>query len=311
MRHTNPRGRASALTGALLALSLMAGCGEEDATPTAGDPASTSSSEATSAGDPSTSATSSPGAGSGATEAPEAGAVPVYYVGDTPQGDRLFREFNSVAGADPLVAAAGLVTSGDPVDPDYRTLWPGGRFASVTRESDAIVVELPDDGWLAAGDLDAEQARLAVQQLVYSLQGAAGERLPVRPVLDGEPAPTLLGVDAGSGLTATPELDVLAMVNVTEPAEGAVVSSGTLLAHGRASSFEANVPWEIQDATGQVVLRGFATAEGWMDKLHPWETTIKVGSLPAGDYTFVARTDDPSDGEGFGPTEDTKRFTVQ
>ena len=78
-----------------------------------------------------------------------------------------------------------------------------------------------------------------------------------------------------------------------------------------ASSFEATVPWEVQQG-GKVVLDGFATAEGWMDKLYPWQTTIDVSGLQPGDYTFVARTDDASGGaEGAGPYEDTKDFTLR
>jgi hypothetical protein len=77
-----------------------------------------------------------------------------------------------------------------------------------------------------------------------------------------------------------------------------------------ASSFEATVPWQILDAGGTEVLEGFATAEGWMERLYPWETTIDVSGLPAGEYVFRAQTDDPSDGEGGGPTEDTKSFTI-
>lgn len=294
------------LGGAVLALGLLAGCGDDEpaadkpATPSSSAPASSpAATEGTATGSPST----DPGA-------PDPSAIPVYYVGKTPQGDRLYREFTQISGADRLVAAAASVTSGKPVDPDYRTSWPGGRFASVTQTDDAIVVEVPDASWLQPGSLKPAQARLAVQQLVYTLQGTAGARLPVQVQQDGKPAPTLLGVDASKGLTAAPELDVLALVNVTEPAEGTAVD-GKFTAEGRASSFEATVPWEIQDATGKVVQQGFTTAEGWADKLYPWSTKVDVSALPAGQYTFIARTDDPSDGEGGGPTEDTKRITVK
>jgi hypothetical protein len=81
-------------------------------------------------------------------------------------------------------------------------------------------------------------------------------------------------------------------------------------AEGRASSFEGTVVWEIKDSAGKVVLDGSAQADGW-DKLYPWRSTVSTTSLDPGDYTFVARTDDPSDGEGPGPTEDTKRIKVQ
>ena len=79
-----------------------------------------------------------------------------------------------------------------------------------------------------------------------------------------------------------------------------------------ASSFEATVPWEIRQGD-QVVLDGFATAEGWMDKLYPWaDVDRRLRPSSPGDYTFVARTDDPSGGaEGAGPHEDTKDFTLE
>jgi hypothetical protein len=149
-----------------------------------------------------------------------------------------------------------------------------------------------------------------VQQLVYTLQGAAGERLPLRVRYDGKPAASLLGVDASAGLRAAPQLDVLAFVNITEPAEGTAVGD-RFVAEGRASSFEGTVIWEVQDSGGKVVLDGFAQAEGFVDRLYPWRTEVDASALPAGAYTFVARTDDPSDGEGPGPTEDTKRITVR
>lgn len=300
--------RRTALTLAVstLSLGILASCGDDDPAPGDGGPTSASSDAPT----PTDSTDSTASASASATDAPGPEAIPVYYVGDTPQGDRLFREFTQSAGVAPLVAAAAAVTAGDPVDPDYRTPWPSGRFASVEQTADAIVVEVPDEAWLGRGDLDRARARLAVQQLVYTLQGAIGDRLPVKVEYDGKPATTLLGIAVGAGLKAAPELDVLALVNIIEPAEGSVVS-GTVTASGRASSFEATVPWTIEDRTGKVVLDGFATAEGWLDKLHPWETEIDVSDLAPGRYTLVARTDDPSDGEGRGPTEDTKRITIE
>ena len=293
--------RTLAATGAVLALGVLAGCGDDEPTdkPT---PSAATSDVATDSGSATASATGTP--------SDEASAVPAYYVGTTPQGDRLYREFIQVAGADRLVATAAAITSGDPVDPDYRTLWPKGRFASVTRTADAIEVGLSGDAWLTPGSLQPAQAKLAVQQLVYSLQGVIGERLPVRVTYDGQPATTLLGVPVGDGLTAAPELDVLALVNITEPAEGSVVS-GTFTASGRASSFEATVPWELQDSSGKVVLENSAMADGWTDKLYPWTAEVDASELPPGSYTFVARTDDPSGGEGGGPTEDTKRITIK
>ncbi len=59
-----------------------------------------------------------------------------------------------------------------------------------------------------------------------------------------------------------------------------------------------------------MVKKGYATAEGWMDKLYPFETEVDISGLAPGTYTFVALTDDESGGEGGGPTQDSKTITV-
>ncbi len=238
-------------------------------------------------------------------------AVPVYFVGDTPQGPRLFREFRAVESDNPLEEAVALMTAGDALDPEYGTLYPPGSFASVTHEDGEFVVEVADDAWRTMVDQGTEEATLAVQQLVYTVQGVEQSRDPVRVVgPSGEDEPTLFGLDASNGFTAAPQLEVLGLVNVTTPEEGAPVED-TFTAEGLASSFEATVPWEVRDADGNVVVDGFTTADGWVDKLYPWEAEVDVSDLEPGTYTFVALTDDPSGGEGGGPTEDSKTIVVE
>ncbi|WP_164519689.1 Gmad2 immunoglobulin-like domain-containing protein [Nocardioides ferulae] len=298
---------------AMLALAAVSGCGEDDSRAEDPTPVNGGSSGAADPGqgaDPSEDPTADDPASSD-DPGTEQTTVPVYLLGDTPIGPRLFREFHRVGADDPLARAAAVVTSGDPIDPDYRSPFPaGGELAAVTYDGGELVVELPDASWTERpAGMSRQEARLAVQALVYTLQGVQQERAPMRTVLDGEPA-MLLGVDSGSGMQQAPQLDVLAFVNVTAPEEGATVS-GTVHAHGVASSFEATVPWQVRDASGTVVKKGFSTAEGWMDKLYPWETEIDLSGLAPGEYTFVAMTDDPSGGEGGGPTEDTKTIVVQ
>jgi hypothetical protein len=151
-----------------------------------------------------------------------------------------------------------------------------------------------------------DDARLAAQQLVYTLQGVAQKRLPVSFTLDGAPA-DLFGL-AGD-VSNDPELEIRALVNVTAPEEGATVN-GTFAASGVSSSNEANTPWQVRQGD-KVVAEGFATADGWMDKLFPWKTDVDVSDLPPGDYTFVAMTADDSDGEGGGATVDSKSITIK
>ncbi len=154
------------------------------------------------------------------------------------------------------------------------------------------------------------EAKLAVQALVYTVQGALQSRAPVQVVGEpGGPAVPMFGVDTDGGVANADQLDVLALVSVTSPESGAEVS-GTFTASGVASSFEATVPWEVRDSSGTVVLDGFSTAEGWMDRLYPWQSEVDVSGLAPGEYTFAAMTDDPSGGEGPGPFEDTKVISV-
>lgn len=302
------RTRLAALVLGAALVPALAACGD-DTDPVAADPDPTESSAPTEepTDDASETATETP-----TESAPPAGTVtvPIYFVGDTPQGPRLFREFRKVEADNPLEEAAALMTAGDALDPDYRSAYPEGSFAGVSYENGAFTVDLSDDGWTTPADQAAsDESELAVQQLVYTLQGVQQDRAPVTVELDGQPVP-LFGVDTAGGVSEAPPLEVLGLVSVTSPEEGQTVS-GTITASGVASSFEATVPWEVRQGD-EVVLDGFATAEGWMDKLYPWETEVDLSSLAPGEYTFVALTDDPSGGEeGAGPHEDSKTIVVE
>jgi hypothetical protein len=223
--------------------------------------------------------------------------MPAYFLGDTPMGPRLYREFNQVRANDPLEGALARIQR-PASDPDYATAWPHGSFTSAyLGTNDTIKVDLGTADVEGAGAED-----LGVQQVVYTLQGTLGRQLPVQFVRDGEPV--------GAPVDALPQNDVLSLVNISDPAEG-MAYSGSIIARGRANSFEATVPWEIQDEDGKQVLSGFATATGTQDRLYPWEVRIDVSDLPFGFYTLVAMTADPSEGEGPDPFTDTRTIIVR
>lgn len=301
---------ATALSITALALGAAA-CSEE--APDA-DPAPASQSEATDTTSPTETPSGSETASSPAASPAESSdtvTVPVYFVGDTPQGPRLFREFRAVPAGNPLMEATALLTAGDTLDPDYRTLWPQVEVSDVQATDGILLVQIAGDGFTQRPDgMSSRAAKLAIQQLVHTLQGVQQARVPVQLQRGGSDL-RLFGLSTESPYSNADQVAVSSLVNVTAPEQGATVTGGTLEASGVASSFEANVPWEIRRGD-EVVLDGFATAEGWMDKLYPWEAEIDVSGLEPGDYTFVARTDDPSGGaEGAGPHEDTKDFTLQ
>lgn len=256
---------------------------------------------------PSPSETDSPGA---------AQVVPVYFVGDTPSGLRLYREFQEVTTSDAPTAAVELAVTGSAQDPDYSTTWPGGTgVAGVSYDGDVITVDLTGAPRTRPSGVSEEQASMAVEQVIYTAQAAVQQGRPgVQVLVDGERTDQVLGVPVSEPLANGPVLQTLALVSLTSPAEGEVVSGGSLEVSGVANSFEANVVVRVQRYQGnEVVLTEPITAEGWMgEQLFPFEGTLDLSDLEPGEYLLSASTDDPSGGtEGSGPHTDTRLIIVE
>jgi hypothetical protein len=234
-------------------------------------------------------------------------AYALYYVGETPMGPRLFREFRTGPGPETTPAAAISMLQSAPDDPDYESYWSAGQLLGATVVNGVIEVDV--DPALVAAPLDD----LALQQVIYTVQAAAGDALlPVQFVHDGNPVAEVGGLPTSEPLTSAPQLDVLALASISDPSDRRVVE-GSFSANGRASSFEGNVPWELRDPDGTVVRDGTTQTYGWEDHLYPWATgPIDVSDLDPGEYTFVVMTDDPSGGaEGAGPTVDTRTVIIK
>lgn len=237
-------------------------------------------------------------------------AVPVYYVGTTAHGKKLFREFQAQRTCgDPdclLKASVVAAVNGHPEDPDYQSLWPDGTTVGrVSADDNTIVVDLAAGVHDRPAGMTADDAGLAIQQLVYSAQAAVGRgRLPVQLTIQGHPTDTVLGVPTAEPLAAQSPDEVQAPVQIDNPANGAQVS-GTFTVSGRAAAFEANVVWELKQGA-KVVRHGFATAQECCT-LSPYEFEV---TAPPGAYTLVVHDTDES-GEGRPVNEDTKEITVK
>ena len=299
---TNPLRRTVPAAAALLGLALVAGCGSNDTT--AGDGATT---PATTATTPTTPAAGSSATSSAATATSEPAAgtpTALYYAVKTPLGDRITAEQHT--GVSGLTA----VQSTAPADPDYRNLVPAGSLGTSTVDGSQITITVAKPSF-ATGTLAPAQAKLAVQQVVYSANaanGTAAKPLPVHFVSAAGKDSTYLGQPS----LAKPgkQLQTLALMSVLSPGDGAKLSATATTFTGIGSSFEATVGWKITDSSGKSVLHGSTTAAGWMDKLYPWKVSADLSKLSPGSYTFTASTDDPSGGEGGGPITDTKTFTI-
>ena len=223
-------------------------------------------------------------------------AVAAFFVGETLDGPRLYREFQPVVAPAPGLAGLALLESG-PLDPDYTSLWPEGSFDAVSDPEAGIVhVELTDDA-------PATPSEVALQQVVYTV--SAGFQEPLSVVLQR-------GEIVVAEVSAGPQLDVLSRVSLSDPVEGQVVTD-TLAVSGRANSFEANVHWIIEREDA-FVQEGAFTALGYMEpRLFPFSGEIDVSSLDPGTYTLIVETDDPSGGtEGGIPVfTDTRTFVIE
>ncbi len=242
---------------------------------------------------------------------PETGRpVPVWFVGDTGVGPRLFEELHPGLGD---TAALRLAVEGTSFDPDYRSPWPAGTTVdSVQTGRDALSVHLLADADLTSrpASMSAAEARVAVQQLVRTAEAGPGlHGLPVEFAVAGRPVGTLLGVDVSHPVAAGPDDDVLSPVSISSPTqmEGRSLAplSSPLTVTGHAAAFEANVQWELMQGD-TVVKHGFTTARECCT-LAPYSFTV---TAPPGRYTLVVHEEDASGGEGTPSSMDTKDITI-
>jgi hypothetical protein len=284
--------------------------------PPAASSAPVTSAPTDSASSPAGSPSGSPSGSSSAPSSTTTRSLPVYYVGDTPSGPRLYREFHrvEVAAGDELGRAVQQAVEAAPLDPDYRTPWPSGTRVEVTPLSSEQVVAIDLSG-SAPGSLhdrpagmSRAEARMAIEQLIYTAQAAVQDRTPVRFLLDGSITDQVLGVPTSEPLANGDELSTLATVWIISPQDGDTLAAGAVRVTGRGAFFEANVSWQLLSADGgSVVADGFAMARECCT-LSPYDFTIS-GVAP-GDYVLRVYDADMSGGEGPGETEDTKRLTV-
>jgi hypothetical protein len=231
-------------------------------------------------------------------------AAAVYYLGDGPRGTVLYREWSARPPTTTALeyAVEGLMT--DPADPDYRTAWRAGWLHSASTGSGLIRVQLGDAPAARPRSMTAQEAAEAIQQVVYTVQAAAQKRDRVQFTRHGRPAESVLGVSTAQPVSQGKVLDVLSLMNITDPAEGVHQSRGRLVVTGVNNSFEAHVLVRlVRNGTTYLAKPGMASG-AYENRLFPWRLTLDTSKLEPGRYLLIASN---GDGKGGGNVDQDTR----
>jgi hypothetical protein len=223
----------------------------------------------------------SPGAGRG--------RAAVYYLGQGQHTTVLYRELSvPYPGASPLgYALTALMT--EPVDPDYRTPWRPGWLVRATSDGHLITVQLGRAPTARPGSMTPRDATEAVQQVVYTLQDAVHRNEGVRFVRHGRPVASVLGVPTRKPVAAGRAVDVLSLMSISDPAEGARIPRGRLVVDGLNNAYEANVVVRlVRDGATYAERPGVAVGTYDPRRMFPWRVTMPTSALPPGRYRLVA-----------------------
>jgi hypothetical protein len=233
---------------------------------------------------------------------PSTSAVPVYYLAETADDTYLQREFHRVPDGDPASAAVReMLANATGTDPDYRSPWPpgAGLRSPVTHEGGVVTVDLSGVGAAPTGPAD-----LAVQQLVFTVQGVLQSTDPVRILVDGDRVDRLWGVDTSAPVERGDAYALRSLVQIDTPAHGATVGREVRVS-GEAAVFEATLLWEV--LRGDTVIRNGSTSTAEGQRFAPYTFEVR---LDPGEYTVRVLEDDASGGEGRPVMSDDKAITV-
>ncbi|MEX5276258.1 GerMN domain-containing protein [Kocuria sp. CPCC 205261] len=226
--------------------------------------------------------------------------APVYWVGTGDQSRYLFREFRTPTSqdtTDPVAQAALMVTSATPADPDYRSLWSAVDTVGTSVSPDGtITVDLPAAAF--ASQLSPQDARVALQQMVYTVSAAAvtaglldsSTAKEVRVLVNGQSGYKAFGaVELNAPLTRDPAL--AAPVWLVDPQTGAEPKSPVTV-FARVLPSVRDALWEVLEDDRVVHSGNIAPASPGSDPTTGTELRTSV-TLDPGTYTVrVSGTDD-------------------
>ncbi|MFC6155990.1 Gmad2 immunoglobulin-like domain-containing protein [Kribbella jiaozuonensis] len=233
--------------------------------------------------------------------------VPVYWLGanvgaQAKSTARLYRTWSKVSGH-PAEEAVRIMTTKQPEDPDYYSVWRGAAVNSVTRSDGVVTVDFKQ---LPKTTLAPDLANVATQQLIYTVQGAlADDTSAVQITQQGRAGQKLFGqVDTSAPLGRAQAADVQALVWITSPSEGAVTGSKVTV-QGTANAFEATVNYQLTNLKTRETKKSFTTTEEGQ-KFSPFTFSVSLSPGPWQIDAYLI-----SDADGSITNTDSKTIVVK
>jgi hypothetical protein len=231
--------------------------------------------------------------------------VMIFFVGDTPQGFRLFPEVQTIKVAGELSQSVmRSLISGElkPKDPDYVNLWrSGSKLNTLTVNGGLATIDLS----LGKLNVGSEGEMRAIDQLVWTITEIDHSIMGVKFTVDGRTVESFAGhVDTRGTFKREPSYEVLSPVSIISPVQAALLKNPIVVA-GEACTFEANVAWELLK-DGKSIDKGSTLAQIACPDRSPWK--LALPRLDNGSYTIIAR--DYSAKDGSITAVDSKDFKV-
>ncbi|NIK60965.1 Gmad2 immunoglobulin-like domain-containing protein [Kribbella shirazensis] len=217
--------------------------------------------------------------------------VPVYWLGQQvgapkKSSARLYRTWSKVTGR-PAEQAVRIMTTKQPNDPDYYSVWRGATVNTVTRSKGVVTVDFKH---LPKSTLDSDLAKVATQQLVYTVQGALQDnRTPIQVTQAGRSVGKLFGhVDTATPWGRAQAAEVQALVWIDSPADNQLVEP-KLTVQGVASAFEATVNYRATNLKTRETKESFTNAkEGQKFSPYSFQLTLSPGPWEISVYFLSA-----------------------
>ena len=231
-------------------------------------------------------------------------SVVVYYLGDTTNGPRLFREVHGHPFTTGVVRqAVNAMLHDAPRDPDYVSVWPAATtIRGISISNNVATIDFSRD--VVHASVGGAFELMALQQVVYTVRAAAPAVTGVHVRIGGHDVATLWGhADTRGILKPGKAFEVLAPVQINSPGNGATVTSPVTV-RGVATVWEATVSWQIL-AGGVVIKHGYVTASTGAPGRGTWSFVVR---LAKGRYLIKAFEASAKDGSEL--FRDTKAITV-